>query len=78
VIFLFLVSVLVLCLSNEMTAQTTTSGGLSGVVSDQSHAVVADAVVELRDVLTRTKEERRASTSKGHHEIWINHIRDHV
>jgi integrase len=25
-----------------------------------------------------TKEERRASTSKGHHEIWNNHIRDHV
>jgi len=25
-----------------------------------------------------TKEERRASTSKGHHEIWTNHIRDHV
>jgi len=25
-----------------------------------------------------TKEERRASTRKGHHEIWINHIRDHV
>jgi integrase len=25
-----------------------------------------------------TKEERRASTSKGHHEIWINHIRKHV
>jgi hypothetical protein len=25
-----------------------------------------------------TEEERRASTSKGHHEIWINHIRDHV
>ena len=25
-----------------------------------------------------TKEERRSSTSKGHHEIWINHIRDHV
>ena len=25
-----------------------------------------------------TKEERRASTSKGHHQIWINHIRDHV
>jgi integrase len=25
-----------------------------------------------------TKEERRASTSKGHHEIWINHIRYHV
>jgi integrase len=25
-----------------------------------------------------TKEERRASTSKGYHEIWINHIREHV
>src|SRR5260370_23382410 len=25
-----------------------------------------------------TKEKRRASTSKGHHEIWINHISDHV
>jgi len=25
-----------------------------------------------------TKEERRASTSKGHHEIWTNHIREHV
>src|SRR6266436_4590395 len=25
-----------------------------------------------------TKEEGRASTSKGHHEIWINHIRDRV
>jgi site-specific recombinase XerD len=25
-----------------------------------------------------TKEERRASTSKSHHEIWTNHIRDHV
>jgi integrase len=25
-----------------------------------------------------TKEERRASTSKGHHEIWRNHLRDRV
>jgi integrase len=25
-----------------------------------------------------TKEERRASTSKGHHEIWKNYLRDHV
>jgi hypothetical protein len=25
-----------------------------------------------------TKEERRASTSKGHHEVWINHLRDRV
>jgi len=25
-----------------------------------------------------TKEERRASTSKGHEEIWINYLRNHV
>jgi hypothetical protein len=25
-----------------------------------------------------TKEERRASTSKGHHQIWINHLSDRV
>lgn len=25
-----------------------------------------------------TKEERRASTSKGHHQIWINHLRERV
>ena len=25
-----------------------------------------------------TTEERRASTSKGHHEIWKNYLRDHV
>src|SRR6267154_4321104 len=30
------------------------------------------------EYLPWTKEERRASTSKGNHEIWINHIREHV
>ncbi len=36
-------------ISNVSIAQTTTTGGLAGVVSDPSHAVVPDAVVELRD-----------------------------
>jgi hypothetical protein len=40
---------LVPCLSNNLSAQTTTSGGLSGVVSDPSRAVVPDAIVEIRD-----------------------------
>jgi hypothetical protein len=35
--------------STELNAQTTTSGGLTGVVSDPSHAVVPDATVEIRD-----------------------------
>ncbi len=30
------------------------------------------------EYLPWTKEERRASTSKGHPEIWINHIREQV
>jgi hypothetical protein len=44
-----LILFLVLCSIHESSAQTTTSGGLTGVVSDPSHAVVPDAVVELRD-----------------------------
>src|SRR3981189_3177361 len=38
--------------------------------------ITATAFVE-GAYLPWTKEERRASNSKGHHEIWINHIRDH-
>jgi carboxypeptidase family protein len=49
VILLFSIHLLVLCLSNELSAQTATSGGLTGVVSDPSQAVVPDAVVEIRD-----------------------------
>jgi len=40
---------LVLCPTRDSHAQTTTSGGLTGVVSDPSHAVVPDASVLLRD-----------------------------
>ena len=48
-IYLPLIFFLALCSINDSHAQTTTSGGLTGVVSDPSHAVVPDAVVELRD-----------------------------
>ncbi len=33
----------------EVSAQTTTSGSLAGVVTDPSHAVVLDAAVEIKD-----------------------------
>ena len=36
-------------LAPELNAQTTISGALTGVVTDQSHAVVANAAVELKD-----------------------------
>jgi hypothetical protein len=45
----FSILVLVICLSDKLRAQTTTSGGLTGVVSDPSRAVVPDANVEIRD-----------------------------
>jgi len=35
--------------SNKLDAQTTSSGGLTGVVSDPSGAVVPNAIVELKD-----------------------------
>lgn len=37
------------CLSHEMRSQTAVSGGLIGVVTDQSHAVVPNADVEIKD-----------------------------
>ena len=40
--------------ANKLNAQTTTSGGLTGVVTDPSHAVVPDARVEIRDTAKGT------------------------
>jgi len=46
---LSLLAVLTICSPSELTAQTTTSGALAGVVTDQSKAVIAGADVEIRD-----------------------------
>src|SRR5438309_7546645 len=40
---------LVFSFASDLNAQTTTSGGLTGVITDQSSAVVPDAAVELKD-----------------------------
>jgi hypothetical protein len=40
---------LVFSFASDLNAQTTTSGGLTGVVTDQSQAVVPDADVEIKD-----------------------------
>jgi hypothetical protein len=48
-LLLFLGALLVPPISNLSIAQTTTSGGLAGVVTDPSKAVVPDADVEIKD-----------------------------
>src|SRR5579864_7517610 len=60
----FLSSVLLLgmFLSTDVSAQTTTSGGLGGVVTDLTYAVVPDANVEIKDnakdITQSTKTDR--------------------
>jgi len=65
VILLFPILLLAPCLSNKLNAQTTASGGLMGVVTDPSSAVVPDASVEIRNnakgAIQATKTDREAS-----------------
>jgi hypothetical protein len=44
------------CLLHEIWAQTTTSGGLTGVVTDQSSAVVPNTNVEIKDNVKGTSQ----------------------
>src|SRR5450755_2055343 len=53
-LLVFLGLLLVVLISNLSIAQTTTSGGLTGVVTDPSHAVVPAADVEIRDTAKGT------------------------
>lgn len=50
---------LVPCLSNILGAQTTITGGLTGVVTDLSSAVVPNAVVEIRDAAKGTVQSTK-------------------
>jgi len=49
---------------NEMAAQTTASGGIAGVVSDPSGAVMPNAIVELKDP-TKGTHEREETDHDG-------------
>src|SRR5215470_42491 len=46
-------------LSRDAYSQTTTSGGLAGVVIDQTTAVVPDALVEIKDVAKGTTQSEK-------------------
>jgi hypothetical protein len=56
---LSLLAVLTICPPSELIAQTTASGALAGVVTDPSHAVVADANVEIKDFAKNASQSTR-------------------
>jgi len=51
---------LAICFANGLRAQTTTSGAMTGVVTDQSGAVVPNADVEIRDINKGTIESTKS------------------
>jgi hypothetical protein len=53
------VFLLAVSLANELNAQTTTSGGLTGVLTDQSNAVVPNADIEIKDSRKGTTQSTR-------------------
>ena len=55
----FSVFLLAICFASELRAQTTTSGGVTGVVTDQSFAVLPNADVEIRDINKGTTESTK-------------------
>ena len=63
---------LLLVLSSALTlwSQTTASGTVTGTITDQSGAVVADAQIKLTD--TATGNSRNASTNSSGHYIFVN------
>jgi hypothetical protein len=56
-LWFFLGLLLVMPISNLSIAQTTTSGGLAGVVTDPSNAVVPNADVEIKDNAKGTHQD---------------------
>ena len=57
--FLFSLLLLAVPFAIDLDAQTTTSGGLSGVITDQSNAVVPNADVEIKDNRKGTVQSTR-------------------
>jgi hypothetical protein len=55
-----------LSLSKGISAQTATSGGLTGVVTDPSEAVVPDAKVELRDSAKGISQTKTTNSDGGY------------
>src|SRR5215831_6323248 len=57
--------------SVQSHAQTATSGGLAGVVTDLSHAVIPDAVVEVKDLSKGTTESAKTDRAGTYHFFFL-------
>jgi hypothetical protein len=69
-------------LVNRTTAQTTTSGALTGVITDQTNAVVPDAEIEIKDTARGTTQSTKADSeglyqffflAPGRYELVVTH-----
>ena len=69
-------------LVNRTTAQTTTSGALTGVITDQTNAVVPAAEIEIKDTAKRTMQSTKANSeglyqffflAPGRYELVVTH-----
>ena len=81
--FSVLLLFLPLSFSNELNAQTTTSGGLSGVVTDPSNALVPNADVEIKDNAKGTTQSTKTDRegvyrffflAPGRYTLTVTHV----
>jgi len=81
--FPVLLIVAALSFSNELNAQTTTSGALAGVVIDRTGAVVPDAEVEIRDNSKSTTQSTKTDRdgvyrfsflAPGRYSLTVTHV----
>src|SRR5215467_5991701 len=70
-LFLFLCLDLFLWSCSWLAAQTTASGGLTGVVTDPSGAVVSDAFVEIRDAAKGTTQTTKTDQEGAYHFFFL-------
>lgn len=69
-LLLVLLNVL-LVMPKPSMAQTTTSGGLAGVVTDSSHAVVPDVDVEIKDNVKGTTQSTKTDQQGGYRFFFV-------
>ena len=69
VILPFSIHLLILCLSNKLSGQTSTSGGLTGVIIDPSSAVIPEVQVQIKD---NSKGTVQASKTDGEGVVTSN------